>query len=145
MVCLMANYTIAKVDGETEEETILAIHRVCFPNATPYPVDGVYWWLARDPKGAPAAMAGLTVGTREGGAYLCRSGVLPAHRGQGLQVKLIKRRLALANAFDLNYVVTDTIDNPVSANHLIDCGFRLYHPITPWAHDGSLYWRKELN
>ena len=46
---------------------------------------------------------------------------------------------------DLNYLITDTIENPASANHLIDCGFRLFDPITLWANEGSLYWRKELN
>ena len=44
---------------------------------------------------------------------------------------------------DLNYLITDTIKRPVSSNHLIDCGFRLFDPITPWANEGSLYWRKD--
>jgi hypothetical protein len=46
---------------------------------------------------------------------------------------------------DLNYLITDTIENPASSNHLIDCGFRLFDPITLWAKEASLYWRKELN
>ena len=45
---------------------------------------------------------------------------------------------------DLNFLVSSTIENCVSANHLIECGFRLFDPITPWEHDGALYWRKEL-
>lgn len=140
----MTEYTITKVDGAFEAETIHAIHRVCFPGCTPYEVDGSHWWLVRTPNGTPIAMAGLACSSREGGAYLCRSAVLPAHRGRGLQTRLIKVRERLARNMDLNFLISDTIDNPVSANHLIGCGFRLYDPLTPWGNAGSLYWRKEL-
>lgn len=41
-------------------------------------------------------------------------------------------------------IVSDTTDNPVSANNFICAGYRLYEPEVPWAWSHSLYWRKWL-
>ncbi len=141
---MKAGYTVHKVNGTTEAKVITAMHRVCFPRCAVYDIEPAHWWLAYDPEDTPGAFAGLHVGVKEAGAYLCRAGVLPKHRGHGLQLRLIKVRERLARSMGLGFLITDTICNPVSANHLIDCGFRLFDPITPWGCEGSLYWRKTL-
>lgn len=41
-------------------------------------------------------------------------------------------------------IVSDTTDNPVSANNFIKAGYRLYEPDVPWAWSNTLYWRKWL-
>ncbi|MBP1091114.1 hypothetical protein JOE50_001644 [Bradyrhizobium japonicum] len=41
-------------------------------------------------------------------------------------------------------IVSDTTDNPVSANNFIQAGYRLYEPEVPWAWSHTLYWRKRL-
>ena len=41
-------------------------------------------------------------------------------------------------------IVSDTTDNPVSANNFIRAGYRLYEPEAPWAWSHTLYWRKWL-
>lgn len=140
------NYKITKrriTDGL--EDTINELHAPCFGDREYGPIEGSHWWLAEDPEGAAVGFAGLTVSLREGGAYLCRAGVLKDHRGHGLQRRLIKVREKFARQCDLNFMVTDTVEgNYHSANNLIEEGFRLYDPLTPWGSVGSLYWRKEL-
>jgi hypothetical protein len=41
-------------------------------------------------------------------------------------------------------LVTDTHDNPASANSLIARGFKLFDPTKPWGATGTLYWRLKL-
>jgi len=44
----------------------------------------------------------------------------------------------------MNWLVTDTNDNPASGNSLIACGFKLFEPTVPWAAKGAIYWRMKL-
>lgn len=65
-------------------------------------------------------------------------------RGQGLQTKLIKRRLKLAKRLGYTKGISSTLtDNYPSCNSLIKCGFKL---IKPWLNQeyNSLYWEKIL-
>ena len=41
-----------------------------------------------------------------------------------------------------HYVVSDTTDNPASANNFIRAGYRLFVPTYSWAYSNTLYWRK---
>jgi len=41
-------------------------------------------------------------------------------------------------------MVSDTTDNPASANNFIRAGYRLYRPEYPWAYSNTLYWRKMI-
>jgi hypothetical protein len=41
-------------------------------------------------------------------------------------------------------IVTDTTDNPSSANNLIACGYRIYAPENPWGFTHTIYWSKDL-
>lgn len=103
-----------------------------------------YWWIGYD--GAHAvAFAALHPSSQWGDAgYLSRAGVLPSHRGQGLQRRLLRVRERRARGLGLEWLVTDTRMNPPSANNLIACGFRCFSPSKPWADEFTTYWKKGL-
>lgn len=146
----MANpvYRVLKVNGLTESAVITRLHETCFPGCTDYGSDtpDTMWWLAYGENDAVVGFAGLRTCSVEKRGYLCRAGVLRAHRGHGLQLKLIKTRITAARAVGMKSLVTDTVPgNYHSANNLIRAGFTLYNPATPWAGlEGSLFWRMEL-
>ena len=116
---------------------LIAAQIECLPSDTPIDPTEHRWW-------------GLYVGTELAGfasldpetGYLSRAGVLPAFRGRGGQLKLIKAREKAARALGLPLLTSDTYNNPASANNLIACGFRMYQPSFPV--DGVCYWRKPL-
>jgi GNAT superfamily N-acetyltransferase len=140
-------YKIRRVDLSCLD-TQLALTRLqkqCLPYDDPFSTTSGYWWLAYSETGALAGFAGLVPSLRWSDCgYLCRAGVLPSHRGQGLQKKLIKARIRQAKKLGMNWLVTDTYDNPPSANSLISTGFQMFNPTKPWGGQGVLYWRKKL-
>lgn len=139
-------YRIREVDGDDEEvaDTIKYLHTLTFGDTAPMvnPEDGM-WWLV-DYQREPVGFAGLDVSTHEATGYLCRSGVLHEHRGQGLQKRLIRVREAKARRLGWKWMHTDTADNPPSANSLIGVGYRMFNPDFPWGLPRSIYWRKKL-
>lgn len=123
---------------------LLELQKACLPYDKPYPIDGGYWWIAYE-NDEPIGFGGVVQSVRWGDCgYLCRSGVVPYFRGRGIQKKLIKVRIAHAKAIGWNWLVTDTTDNPASANSLISCGFKVFEPSQKWAFKHSLYWRKRI-
>ena len=74
--------------------------------------------------------------------------ILPEHRGNGLQRRLLKVRERKARQLGWTSVITDTTDNVPSANNLIKAGYRLFEPESVgamnWAFKSSLFWRKGL-
>jgi len=139
-------YRIREVDGDDEEiaETLDLLHDLCFMDASLRPkYDYGFWWLAYCGN-EPVGFAGITPSTiGPGVGYLKRAGVLPAHRGHGLQRRLLRVRERRARELGWRSVITDTTDNVPSSNNLIKAGYRLFEP-HPWAFKHSLYWRKEL-
>lgn len=102
----------------------------------------VYWWAVYL-KDKVVAYAGLKIIKNSNTGFFCRAGVLEQHRGYGLQRLLIKTRIRKAKQLKLDDVVTYTIDNPISANNLIKCGFLTYLPDKHWSRcRHSLYLRK---
>jgi GNAT superfamily N-acetyltransferase len=100
------------------------------------------WWLAY--RGVEAvAFAGVVPSTHaRNSGYFCRVGVVPKHRGHGLQRRLMRAVEAQARRNGWNSVVSDTTDNRASANNFIAAGYRLYQPESPWGWSTTLYWRK---
>lgn len=142
-------HVIIKADNLTWADDIAHMHSSCFPDCEVYGTDAPdsHWWVAYfGSQECPVAFAGLRLDHSTKQGYLCRSGVMQGHRGCGLQLKLIKTRIAYGKRAGLERLVTDTIPgNYHSANNLIRAGFVLYNPSTPWAGvEHSLYWRKEL-
>ena len=140
-------YRIREVDGQDDEvaDTLAELHRLTFFNGAPLPDFGSgQWWLAR--RGStPVAFAGLLPSTHASNAgYICRVGVLKKHCGRRLQRRLMRAMEARARHNGWMCVVSDTTDNPASANNFIRVGYRLYLPQYPWAYSNTLYWRKSI-
>lgn len=148
MSSLPASYKIREVDGYDSDtaSTLHALHTLTFFSNAPKidPTRG-HWWLAYSASKEPVAFAGIVPAfSFDNGGYLVRSGVLPSHRGHGLQKRLLKVREQKAKRNGWNIVVTDTTYNLASSNSLISCGYRLFKPARPWAFPESLYWRKAV-
>lgn len=134
---------IRRVDPKSHSQTITHLHRLSFPNDKVCALAGS-WWIAYD-AGQPVAFAGMNPSARWCDAvYLSRCGVIPSHRGRGLQGRLITVRERSARKAGANWLITDTRANPQSSNNLIKAGFLLYEPAAPWGFRDALYWRRRL-
>ena len=129
---------------ESVQQRLSALQAICLPYDQPVDTNYGSWWIATE-NGRDIGFAGLvrTVSWTDCG-YLCRAGVIPSHRGRGLQKKFIHVRLRQAKALGWKWVITDTYDNLASANNLIACGFKLFQPTKPWGFKNALYWRRKL-
>lgn len=77
--------------------------------------------------------------------FLSRAGVLRGWRGQGLQKRMIRARLAWARRNGWREAVTYTThDNYASIASLIKAGMNLYTPENPWGTDHALHFRTDL-
>ena len=127
------------------QDKLSQLQRICLPYDIPYNTNFGYWWTVTSLCGDLIAFAGLVYSSRWSDCgYLCRSGVVPSSRGQGIQKKLIRVRIRQAKAIGMNWLITDTYHNPASSNSLISCGFKLFDPSVPWGAKGTLYWRLKL-
>jgi len=129
---------------ESVQLRLAELQRICLPYDQPLDTNFGSWWIASQ-DGRDVGFAGLvrTVSWTDCG-YLCRAGVIPSHRGQGLQKKFIYVRIRQAKALGWKWLVSDTTENPASANSLIRCGFKMFEPSKPWGFKNTLYWRKKL-
>jgi GNAT superfamily N-acetyltransferase len=140
-------YRIREVDGFDDEiaETLTELHRLTFYESAPVPrFDVGHWWLAYR-KAQAVGFAGVVPSTyAENAGYFCRVGVLQAHCGNALQLRLMRAIEARARREGWCCVISDTTDNLASANNFIRAGYLLYQPQHPWAWQHTLYWRKPL-
>ena len=138
-------YRIREIDGPKHSDILAKLHQRTFGDSAEQPdVSRGHWWLVYYEK-EPIAFAGLTpsqLGFNCG--YLKRVGVLPAHRGNGLQRRLVRVREARARRNGWKRVITDTTENVPSANSLIRAGYRMFRPTHGWAFNDTLYWTKTL-
>jgi GNAT superfamily N-acetyltransferase len=145
----MTPYRIRRVDEAASDiaDTLEELHKLTFVDGTHMPVtDGEWpgdWWLAYF-KGAPVAFAGIVKSIVPNAAYLCRVGVLAAHRGNRLQQRFIRVAERRAVKLGFGWMVSDTTNNPPSANSFIACGYQTYAPKEPWSFPNAIYWRKQL-
>jgi GNAT superfamily N-acetyltransferase len=138
---------IKRVDVSCPEvQTKLSVlQKKCLPLDKPYDTTNGYWWIVVDAQNIECAFAGLVASSRwSDTGYLCRAGVIPSHRGHGIQKRLIRARIRQARELNWNWVITDTYHNPASANSLISVGFKMFEPTIPWGANGTLYWRFNL-
>ena len=137
-------YRVHRVPADHAQLALL--DALAFAEDVPYPKDGATWWIIRGPGGAPAAFGGLKYWAKDRCGYLCRAGVHPAHRGRGLQQRLIQTRVRYAKAQGWRGVYTYTLPHNVhSGNNLIACGFSLFAPSTPWGGEDACYWWLDLS
>ncbi|BAC51363.1 bll6098 [Bradyrhizobium diazoefficiens USDA 110] len=141
----MYRIRIADADDEEIAETLGDLHRLTFFDCAVMPQFELgTWWLAYH-KDDPVAFAGVLTSTyARNSGYFARVGVLQGHWGRGLQLRLMRAIEARGRRIGWDSIVSDTTDNPVSANNFIQAGYRLYEPEVPWAWSHTLYWRKRL-
>jgi len=104
-----------------------------------------HWWLAFD-DGAPCGFCAVTIyDDEQKTAFLSLAGVLHSARGNGLQRRMIDKRVALAKEQGCGRVISYTsLDNIISANNLIKCGFKLYQPRWEWGVENAMYFEKKF-
>jgi ribosomal-protein-alanine N-acetyltransferase len=134
--------SIRRID-EDEMYMIRGLDELCFGDDKSESVpEEATWWVAFE-NDSPVGFGGIKLMHDFG--YLCKVGVLPSHRGHGLQKRFLDVRLRFAKRAALRSVITYThLDNHASSNSLIAKGFRLYSPSYAWAGDDYLYWQKIL-
>ena len=140
-------YRIRAVDAGDDEiaQTLADLHRLTFFESAAVPqFERGSWWLAYEGPEA-VAFAGVLPSTHaQNSGYFCRVGVLKRHWGHELQLRLMRAVEAKARRIGWDSIVSDTTNNPVSANNFIKAGYRIYEPKVPWAWSNTLYWRKWL-
>jgi len=121
---------------------VLALDEICFPHDDRITTADSLWWIVWQDK-TPVAYAGMRLckdPRNLGLAFLNRAGVVPGHRGRGLQQRLIRARVAAARRLAVNELVTYVmIYNVASINSLVNCGFRFYVPATKWGGTTAVY------
>lgn len=128
----------------SDDPRLHALHSITFPLDSEPDWEYAAWWAVYE-QGTPVAFAGLQPSQRwRDAGYLVRAGVLPAHRGRGLQRRLLRARERFARDAGWRWLLSATYKNTTSANNLIREGFLLYEPRRPWLARGALYWLKEL-
>lgn len=136
-----------RIRREAAPLAVLALDELCFPEDYRVSLDGSLWWLVWRDKEA-VGYAGLRPCQSEqnkGVGFLCRVGVVPRHRGRGLQKRLIRAREDAARNLGLRELVTYCVPwNCASINSLVACGYRFYRPSTRWGGAGAVYLRKRL-
>lgn len=140
-------FTIKKADLRNPSTVTLLcyLQKKILPSDTIFRPDRGHWWIAYAEDGKPVAFAGLVRSARwTDTGYLCRAGVLDEYTGNGLQKRLILARIKQARKLGWNWLISDTTNNPPSANSLINAGFKIYKPGSPWSFRNAIYWRYKV-
>jgi predicted acetyltransferase len=120
------------------------LHKKCFPADEMPLFNKGYWWIVYDGD-IPVGFCGLThVPSWDDAGYLNRGGVVPSHRGKGLQRRMINVRVQKAKKVGWSWLISATRDNIPSSNNLIARGFKLYTPNHEWLEGHCLYWIRKL-
>lgn len=142
------SYQIREVDGGDDEIADIIrrfnAETAEFPGLTDDELEGGHWWLAYR-KEKPVAFAGLVPSSQyRNVGYFKRAGVTPKHRGNGLQIRLMRVRINKARKLGYTHLVSECTETAYSANNFIKAGFKIYDPKFPWAFRNSIYWIKKL-
>lgn len=137
-------YRIREVDGDDEADTLATLHHRTFePSVSHGDYGDGFWWLAYF-EDHPVAFAGVSESDHDGVGYFSRVGVLRAHRGNSLQLRLMRAIETKARRQGWSSIITDTTNSLDSANNILAAGYRLYEPNVAYAFPNTLYWRKNL-
>lgn len=121
----------------------------CFPPGTlaekaRTPREGI-WWMAWHGSDAVAFSGIVESIVYPGNGYIALQGVVPKHRGRGLQLRMIKAAERYGRQHGWAELITETIhDNAQSGNTMIRAGFKMFVPARPWNTAPVCYWRKAL-
>jgi GNAT superfamily N-acetyltransferase len=106
--------------------------------------DSVHWWLTFF-EDHPVAYCGIMPSNvLPNTVYLTRVGVLPEHRGNALQLRMMRVAERWARCQGFAAIISDTTWNPPSANNFIRADYRTFAPPYQWAFAHSIYWKKDL-
>jgi hypothetical protein len=145
MSAMKATYTVKQVAVDANREVLLRyMQRQILPADNVICPSNGWWWVAYLKDEACAFACLMPSASWEDTVYLARAGVIMHHEGNGLQKKLIRARCKFARQLGKVWAVSDTTDNPASANSLIAEGFRMFEPSKPWGAERTIYWRKSL-
>lgn len=137
-------YIIRQVDGADDADVLREIQEAFRPEMPVADTIDGWWWMAYR-AGVPAAFLGVIPSTHYPNAlYFKRVGVLPEHRGNYLQARLMRCMERFAGLRGFAGMVSDTTDNVHSANNFIRAGWEMFTPEFPWAFPHTLYWRKAV-
>lgn len=139
----MTVYTIRRVDGDEYADDLERLQLATELPKCPY--DDADWFCTffeGHPVGYLAIMQSRIYPARC--AYLVRVGVLPQHRGNRLQLRMMRAAERFVRREAYVEIVSDTTQNPHSANNFIRAGYETFIPITRWSFDDAIYWRKRL-
>lgn len=140
----MGNIRIVEVDGAKYALTIRKMQEDTFPSDEKVSGDEGFWWLAFDGP-TPVAFCGMThVESWPYTGYISRVGVLPSHRGKGLQKRLMRACERKAKELGWARLISSTYNNPPSTNNFIALDYKAYEPEARWGADGTNYWLKDL-
>lgn len=140
-------FTVKKVDirNPAIQNLLLHLQKQILPSDQPYEPTRGHWWIAYAECGKPVGFAGLVRSIKwTDTGYLCRAGVMDGFTGHGLQLRMIKVRLVQAKKLGWAWCITDTTNNPASANSLINAGFKMYTPGKPWSFRNACYWKYKV-
>jgi GNAT superfamily N-acetyltransferase len=135
-------YVIRTVDGDEYADDIARLHDLTGLPPCKYP--DVHWWLTLfedAPVGYLGLMQSILYPTK---AYLVRVGVLTAHRGNRLQLRMMRVAEQFAKRHGYTEIISDTRNNPPSENNFIRAGYEIFRPSVLWAFADGIYWRKRL-
>jgi GNAT superfamily N-acetyltransferase len=144
------DYKISAVDTDDDDavEDLTFLHRLTFgPDAAvPKWAEGDRWaWLAHNGVDRPVAFLTMIPSIYKNGLYFERVGVAPKHRGNGLQMRLMRHMVRRARRLPkYAFIVSDTTGNVHSANCFVRSGWLMFIPESPWAFESTLYWYLDL-
>jgi GNAT superfamily N-acetyltransferase len=141
-------YHVVHVDIRQPEmvQLLTLLQKTCLPADKIYPITKGYWYVVYTQNNEAVGFGGVVPSSRWSDTmYLCRAGVTRAHQGRGLQKRLLRARIRKAKALGMNWVITDTNENPASANNLISTGFKMFEPSEPWGFKTALYWKYRIH
>jgi GNAT superfamily N-acetyltransferase len=122
-----------------------ALDLTCFPYDERWWQQDAVWWRVMTSEGEVAGYAAARPWKPDHAVYLARVGVLPAHRGKGLQRRLIRVRIRWAKQNGYRMVYTYTLpSNPASSINLIREGMVPFWPSIPWGGEAACYWIKRF-
>jgi GNAT superfamily N-acetyltransferase len=141
-------YHVVHVDAHQPKmaQLLTLLQKTCLPADKIYPITKGYWYVVYTQNNEAVGFGGVVPSSRWSDTmYLCRAGVTRAHQGRGLQKRLLRARIRKAKALGMNWVITDTNENPASANNLISTGFKMFEPSEPWGFKTALYWKYRIH
>ena len=132
-------YRIREVDPFDDKdayEELRSLHSLTFFASAPQPDLYVgHWWLVRDEDTKQhVAFAGLVPASYDPRmGYFTRVGVLHVARGHKLQKRLLSVAARRARRNGWVSIISDTTDNPPSANAMISAGYKIFEPAFRWS------------